>query len=194
MTNDKRRRWKRASAGGGVRGATPLGSTVMVTLVLAVALQQPSPVVIDRIVAVVAAQPIMESDVSAARAFHLVEVPAGTADPTVYVLRQLIRRTLILAEVDRLQPPPPDETEITLRVDAIAQRVGSGAVFDRALAVTGMTRDQLRRFVRDDLRIRTYLLERFGADRPEAELNAAVDAWIADLRRRTQVTVLYQPR
>jgi hypothetical protein len=166
----------------------------MLPLLLAVALQQTSPLVIDRIMAVVSGHPIMQSDVTAAQTFHLVEVPAGTANPTQYVLRQLIRRTLILAEVDRLQPPTPDEVEITSRVDAMEKQAGSPAAFDRALAVTGMTRDQLRRFIRDDLRIRTYLLERIGADRPEAEFTAAVDAWVADLRRRTQVTVLYQPR
>jgi hypothetical protein len=166
----------------------------MLLFVLAAALQQPSPVVIDRIMAVVASQPIMQSDVTAAQMFHLIEVPAGTPDPTAYVLRQLIRRALILTEVDRLQPPLPDEVEITIRIDAMEKRAGSTAAFDRALAVTGMTRDQLRRFIRDDLRVRTYLLERFGADRPEPEFTAAVDTWVADLRRRTQITVLYQAR
>ena len=166
----------------------------MLLFVLAAALQQPSPVVIDRILAVISSQPIMQSDVTAAQTFHLVDVPAGTADPTLYVLRQLIRRALILTEVDRLQPPLPDEIEITIRIDAMEKQAGSTAAFDRALAVTGMTRDQVRRFIRDDLRIRTYLLERFGADRPEAEFTAAVDTWVIDLRRRTQITVLYQAR
>jgi len=166
----------------------------MLLVLLAVVLQQPSPVVIDRIMAVVAAQPIMQSDVTAAQTFHLVDVPQGTADPTQYVLRQLIRRELMLAEVERLQPPQPDQIEITIRLDAIEQQAGSPAAFDRELAVTGMTRDQVQRFIRDDLRIRTYLIERFRADRPEAQFNSAVDAWVADLRRRTQVTVLYQAR
>jgi hypothetical protein len=166
----------------------------MLSWLLAVAFQQSAPVVIDRIMAVVNAQPIMQSDVTAAQTFHLIEAPAGTADPVQYVLRQLVRRTLILAEVDRVQPPSPDPIEITSRVDALEKQAGSPAAFDRALAVTGMTRDQLRRFIRDDLRIRAYLLDRFGADRAEAEFTAAVDAWVADLRRRTQVTVLYQAR
>jgi len=166
----------------------------MLFLLAAIALQQPTPVVIDRIMAIVSSQPIMQSDVTAAQQFHLVDVPAGTADPTQYVLRQLIRRALILAEVDRLQPPTPDEIEITIRIDALERQAGSPAAFDRELAVTGLTRDQLRRYIRDDLRIRTYLLERIGADRPQAEFTAAVDAWVADLRRRTQVTVLYQPK
>jgi len=166
----------------------------MLPLLFLVAFQQPSPIVIDRVMAVVASQPIMHSDVTAAEVFHLVDVPADEPDITAYVLRQLIRRALMLSEVERLQPPLPDEIEITIRVDAIERQLGSPAAFDRALAVTGMTRDRLRQYIRDDLRIRTYLLERFGADRPQAEFKAAVDAWIIDLRRRTQITVLYQAR
>ena len=164
----------------------------MLPLVLVLALQQPAPVVIDRILAVVSTQPIMLSDVAAAIQFHLVDVPSGTSDPTAYVLDRLIRRTLILTEVDRFQPPAPDEGEITARVDDLERRAGSPEAFQRALAVTGMTRDLLRRFIRDDLRIRTYVLQRFGADRPEADLNAAVDSWVADMRRRTEISVLYQ--
>ena len=170
----------------------------MLAGLLALALQQPGQpaqagaVVIDRILAVVSTQPIMLTDVSAAIEFHLVDVPPGTADPTAYVLDRMIRRTLILTEVDRFQPPAPDETEITRRVDDIERRFGSPDTFERALAVTGTTRDQLRRFVRDDLRIRTYVLQRFGADRPESELSQKVDAWVVDLRRRTEISVLYQ--
>jgi hypothetical protein len=96
--------------------------------------------------------------------------------------------------VDRFQPPEPDESEIRTRVDDLERRAGSPDAFQRELAVTGMTRDQLRRYIRDDLRIRTYLLERFGTNRPEAEFNAAVDAWVLELRKRTQISVLYQSR
>jgi hypothetical protein len=166
----------------------------MLFLLFALTLQQPAAAVIDRIMAVVGNDPIMLTDVTAAIEAHLIEPPAGAPDPKAYVLDQLIRRSLMLDEVDRFQPPVPDEGEITVRVAAIERQAGSPAALDHALAVTGMTRDQLRRYIRDDLRIRTYLLERFGADRPEADLKASVDAWAADLRRRTQITVLYQPR
>jgi len=164
----------------------------MFTVLLALALQQSNATIIDRIMAVVGTDPIVLSDVTAAKEFHLVEAPAGTADPTAYVLDQLIRRALMLDEVDRFQPPVPDESEITAKVDALERRAGSPAAFQSALEVTGMTRDQLRRYIRDDLRIRTYLLQRFGADRPAPEFAAAVDSWVADLRRRTQISVLYQ--
>jgi len=164
----------------------------MFAVLLTLVLQQPAATVIDRIMAVVGSDPIMLSDVTAATDFHLIRAPAGTADPTAYVLDQLIRRALMLEEVDRFQPPVPDESEITVRVDELERRAGSPAAFQRALEVTGMTRDQLRHYIRDDLRIRTYLLQRFGANRPASEFDAAIDAWVADLRRRTQITVLYQ--
>jgi hypothetical protein len=165
-----------------------------ILLALALVSQQPSAAVIDRIMAVVGGQPIMLSDVTAATTFQLVDVPTGTADATQYVLGRLIRRTLVLTEVNRFQPPEPDEIEITIRIDNLERRAGSADALQRELDVTGMTRDQLRHYIRDDLRIRTYLLERFGANRPEAELNAAVDAWVLELRKRTQITVLYQSR
>ena len=139
----------------------------------------------------VAGQPIMLSDVTAAMQFQLVEVPAGTEDPVGYTLERLIGRTLVLAEVERFQPPEPDPIEMTIRIDALQARAGSPAAFDKALAVHGMTRDQLRRHLRDDLRITTYLNQRFGANTDPAERRAAIQAWIAELRKRSNVTMLY---
>lgn len=150
--------------------------------------------VIDRIMAVVSGQPITLSDVTAARQFGLVEAPAGTADPIAYTLDRLIERTLVLAEVERFQPPEPDPVEMTLRIDELARRAGSAAAFEKALAVVGMTPDQLRRYFRDDLRITTYLNQRFGATTAEAERQAAIKAWVSELRKRAAVTVLYRPR
>jgi hypothetical protein len=152
-----------------------------------------SAVTIDRVMAVVSSQPIMLSDATAAIEFRLVVVPAGTADPEGYVLDRLIRRRLILAEVERFQPPEPDPIEITVRIDDMEKRAGSAAAFDKALAVTGLTREQLRRQIRDDLRIDTYLNERFP-ERPDVDRAAAIDSWAGELRKRTEVTVLYQGR
>jgi hypothetical protein len=145
--------------------------------------------VIDRILAVVGGQPVTLSDVTAARQFGLVEPPAGTADPVAYVIDRLIDRTLMLAEVDRFQPPEPAPLEMTIRVDALERRAGSAAAFDKALAVTGTTREKLRRHIRDDLRMATYLNQRFGTADPDGR-TAAIRSWVADLRRRADVTVL----
>jgi hypothetical protein len=164
----------------------------MLAFLLTLLLAAPAEI-IDRIMAVVGPQPITLTDVSTAQQFHLVEVPAGSGDPRAYVLDRLIDRSLMLTEVERFQPPEPDPIEITLRIDQMQQRAGSAAEFDRTLAVTGATRDQLRRFVRDSLRTETYVNQRFGAILDPAERAAAVAAWIGDLRRRAPITVLYHP-
>ena len=163
------------------------------TLLLVALLALAPAEVIDRILAVVNGQPVTLSDVAAARQFHFVDVPPGTPDPTAYVLDRLIDRSLTLTEVDRFQPPEPDPIEITMRVDAMQERAGSAAAFEQELAVTGMTREQLRRVVRDSLRTTTYVNQRFGSILDPKERAAAIASWNADLRRRAQVTVLYRP-
>lgn len=154
----------------------------------------PSAEIIDRIMAVVSGQPVTLSDVNAALQFRLVEVPAGTRDPLAYALDRLIERSLVLTEVDRFQPPEPAPVEITLRIEELEQRAGSAEAFERALAVTGASRDQLRRHIRDDLRTATYLNQRFGGNRDTAERAGAIAAWTAELRRRADVIVQYQAR
>jgi hypothetical protein len=150
--------------------------------------------IIDRIMAVVGGQPIMLSDVNAMLLFRLVDAPAGTRDPLAHALDRLIERSLMLAEVDRFQPPEPAPVEISLRIQEIEQRAGSPDAFAKALAVTGMTREQLQRHIRDDLRITTYLNQRFGTNRDAAERAAAIAAWGAEIRRRADVIVQYQAR
>jgi hypothetical protein len=150
--------------------------------------------VIDRIMAVVGAQPITLSDVTAALQFHLVQPPEGTRDPLAFAMDRLIDRTLMLAEVDRFQPPEPDPVEITIRIDQMERAAGSTAAFEKALQVTGSTRDRLRRFIRDDLRIATYMNQRFGAAVATADRDTAVAGWIAELRRRAEITVPYQSK
>ncbi len=149
--------------------------------------------VIDRIMAVVGTEPITLSDVAGARQFQLVEVPPGTADPAGFVLDRLIDRAVMLTEVDRFQPPEPDASEIASRVDRMQSSAGSPEAFERALAVTGTTREQLNRFVRNSLRMETYVNQRFGSILDPVERATAIAAWIGDLRRRAQVTVLYRP-
>ena len=171
----------------------PVVSAIRRKIVLALLLMSVHAIhaeVIDRIMAVVGGRPITLSDVTAARQFGLIQAPAGTADANAYTLDRLIDRTLILAEVERFQPPEPDPVEMTLRMDALERRLGSAAALDKALAVVGMTADQLRRYFRDDLRIATYLNQRFGATTAEAERQALIKTWTSELRKRADVTVL----
>jgi hypothetical protein len=119
--------------------------------------------VIDRIMAVVLQQPILLSDVTAARSLQLVQVPPDSADPTAAVLDALIERALMLSEVERYQPPEPAASEIDARVADITRRVGSPEAVEKLMAATGMTLDRLRLYLRADLRLTTYLNQRFGA-------------------------------
>ena len=150
--------------------------------------------IIDRIVAVVGGQPITLSDVHATLQFRFIEPPAGTRDPVAFAIERVIERTLMLTEVDRFQPPEPAPVEISLRIQELEQRAGSVQAFEKSLAVTGTSRDELRRRIRDDLRIATYLNQRFGPNRDAAERTAAIAAWTAEIRRRAEVIVQYPPR
>jgi parvulin-like peptidyl-prolyl isomerase len=147
---------------------------------------------IDRVMAVVNRQPILLSDVNAARLFQL--VPRSEAgDPLASILDRLIERSLILEEVDRFQPPEPAPEEIDRRIDAIRERLGGPDGFQRALASVGMTEAQLRAHIRDDLRSVTYINQRF-AETDAAARETLIAEWAGGLRRRAEVTVLYLPQ
>jgi len=143
---------------------------------------------IDRVLAVVAGQLITLSDVTAARELGL-QSADGTPDPIRAVLVKLIDRELILAEVDRYAPPEPSTDAVDREVQRVRERFPSPAALDAALARSGIDQRRLREMLRDDLRIRTYLDQRFAtaADRREA----LVEEWLAGLRRRGDISDLY---
>ena len=187
--------------------------------------------VIDRILATVGGALILQSDAVAAARLGFVELPAQ-GDRLQFTLDRLIERRLMLIEVDRYAPPEPPRPLLDQRMQQIDQRIGSGERLDAILRETGFTLEQLRLYVRDDLRIEAYVQQRFGtAYRPsdeevvahyrshESEFTkdgkvlpfetvrdlarssliterqaAAVREWMAGLRRRTEVNVLYLGR
>ncbi len=126
--------------------------------------------VIDRVLAVVAGQPITLSDVVGARDLGFQSADEA-ADPLRAILSKLIDRELMLAETDRYGPPE--------------------AEFDASVARSGIDAQHLRETVRQNLRIAAYLDQRFTAagDRRQA----LIDDWIAGLRRRGNVLDLYLP-
>ena len=186
--------------------------------------------IIDRILAVVSGGLILQSDAVAAIRLGLVEVPSA-GDRVQGALDKLIERRLMLVEVDRYRPPEPSDVEVDAGVAAMVKRIVGTDTVDAVLRETGFTSDQLRLYVRDDLRIRTYLQQRFGASlepadeeileyyrahesefarggavRPFVEVRdearsaliaerraALIGEWLAGLRRRAEVTVLYLP-
>ncbi|HMF61048.1 MAG TPA: hypothetical protein VK595_11795, partial [Vicinamibacterales bacterium] len=94
----------------------------------------------------------------------LVDAPA-VPDPVPPVLERLIEHRLMLVEVDRYAPPDPADADVDRALEAVRARVGPTAL-DVILAQTGSGLDQLRRFLRDDLRIQSYLQQRFGTIQP----------------------------
>jgi hypothetical protein len=116
---------------------------------------------IDRILAVVSGGLILQSDAIAATRLRLVEVPE-MPDKIQGALDRLIERRLILVEVDRYGPPEPAPAEIDAGVAALVARIGAGDTLEDIFRATGYSSEQLRIHVRDDLRIRTYLQQRFG--------------------------------
>lgn len=142
---------------------------------------------IDRVLAVVGGQLITLTDVTAATDLGL-QTTEGAADPVRGVLNKLIDRELALAEVDRYAPPEPTAAMVDREVARVRQRFPSAAAFDAALARSGIDEQHLRETLRQDLRTRAYLDQRFGA---VADRTAVVNEWIAGLRRRGGVIDLY---
>jgi hypothetical protein len=132
--------------------------------------------VIDRVLAVVANHAILESDVRAVRELRLMVVPPQ-GDPVRAVLSALIDRRLMLAEVERYSPPEPSLAAIDRELQAIRDRFASAEPYQAALARAGITEAHLRGRVRDDLRMSTYLDQRFTLLPPTEE---AVQAYYRD--------------
>ena len=144
--------------------------------------------VIDRVLAVVAGQLIMLSDVTAARDLGL-QTADGAADPIRGILSKLIDRELIVAEVDRYAPPEPTPEDIDRETGRIRMRFPTAEAFVAALERSGADEKQLREIVRQDLRIRAYLDQRFASAQERRQ--ALMDDWLSGLRRRGDVVDLY---
>jgi hypothetical protein len=145
--------------------------------------------VIDRVLAVASNHVIMLSDVTAARELGL-QPAGGAADPVRAILDRLIDRELMLAEVERYAPPEPPAEAIDQELRAVRDRAASPAAFAAALAHSGIDEPHLRDTLRQNLRIRAYLDQRFSPSDPRRQ--SLIDEWVASLRRRGDVVDLYR--
>jgi hypothetical protein len=118
--------------------------------------------IIDRILAIVDTQIITLSDVRAALKFELVPADVST-DPISASLQRLIERRLMLAEVDRYAPAEPTEAAVTARLSEIERKFADALAFEITLHQYALTREELRRQLRDTLRIESYLQQRFAS-------------------------------
>ena len=143
---------------------------------------------IDRVLAVVTGQLITLTDVRAAIDLRL-QTTDGAADPVRAVLNKLIDRELILAEVDRYAPPEPTVEAVNREVDRVRARFESQGALDAALARSGIDEKHLRETLRQELRMRAYLDQRFTTT--DDRRPALVSDWVAGLRRRAEIVDLY---
>jgi hypothetical protein len=148
--------------------------------------QPPSGELVERTLAIVAGTAITLSDVRAAMALGLVEATRDVDGAT----GELVERALKLREVERYAPPAPDAARIDAQLSGIRERLGAPQL-QVVLAANGLTEARLRAWIRDDLRIATYLEQRFAADGPERRASLIAD-WVADLRRRTPIVELWR--
>ena len=150
--------------------------------------------IIDRVLAVVGGVVITQSDVTAASGLGLVAAGQG-ADATGAVLSRLIDRQLILTEVDRYAPPEPAVQAIDREAALVRARFSSDADYQAALARTGIDEKHLRQTVRDELRIRAYLEQRFAVPPPnDEELARYYREHLAVFTRGAEVAPLAEAR
>lgn len=161
--------------------------------------------IIDRVMAVVSGQILTKSDVDGSATF-------GTAAS----LQELIDRVLMLNEVRRVVPAEPTAANVEAELARVRGRLESSAALARALAASGIDESVLRVYAADDLWLASYLQERFSSAsqptdeevrqyvREHADLTTEsarqrvaaerrrtlVSAWVAELRRRADITVL----
>jgi hypothetical protein len=168
-----------------------IGRTVVAFAVAIAALALPvrADDVIERVVAIVAGDIILLSDLRVAKELGLVPVPE-TGDTDRAVLSALIDRALMLDEVRRYAPPEPSAGDVDLALEQIRERLTPVALA-AALTRAGFTERQLREMLRQNLRIRAYIDQRFGSDTPE-RARAASDEWLTGLRRRGAIVDLYR--
>lgn len=114
---------------------------------------------LERVAARVNGYAITLTDVRAAMALGVVEVPPGAGDEAVATDR-LVNRQLVLAEVARFAPPEPSPAAIATETAALVERAGPGLA--RVMASTGLDQAAVQGIARDNLRIQAYLDQRFG--------------------------------
>ena len=158
--------------------------------------QRGSEEIIDRVLAVAAGDLILLSDLRAVRELGLVptltsavSIAAADDGSERAALSALIDRALVLDEVNRFAPPEPLVASVDLAFNEVRDRVGSLPGLERVLARVGLDQRQLREMLRQNLRIRAYLDQRFSGDTP-ARVQGAIAEWIAGLRRRADVVDL----
>ncbi len=153
---------------------------LIVLLSTALTLPLQGQVVIDRIVAVVNGDVITQSDVRAARLLRLVPDEAD-AD----ILRRLVDRRLMLAELQRFQASPASPDDIEARRVEWQRSLGAQSV-DALLKHAGVQSWFVDRWLANDIRLERYVAQRFAALSDDRRATA-ITAWRESLRARAEI-------
>jgi len=144
---------------------------------LAVAAPLAAQAVLDRVLFKFGTEIVTQLDVRQARMLKLVDASSDTDDAYV---EAIVNRRLMLAEMRRLAVPEPSDQVLDARYSEWQRRVGGGSTSE-LLERAGMTDAGLRAWLRDDVKLRTYVDERFNG-RP-----GDLTRWIASLRQRAGI-------
>jgi hypothetical protein len=166
----------------------------VLTLVIAIGGGLARAEIIDRVLAIVGGAVITQSDVIMAFELGIVTVEQ-TDDPIAAVLSQLIDRHVMLIEVDRYAPPEPAAEAIDRAARQVRATFATAQAYDAALARSGTDEARLRQTLRDDLRIRAYLDQRFTVPPPtDDEIGAYYRDHLGNLTRGGQIVPLEAAR
>ncbi|MEE2963112.1 MAG: hypothetical protein VX427_03035 [Acidobacteriota bacterium] len=156
-----------------IRVARSLAMCVAVAPVIGAGQAPVSLALVDRVLAVVARQVIMLSDVRAFLELGLVD-PSASADPVPETLTVLIERQLVVNEISANVIEEPSTQEVEGQMAVVAERLGGLDALRAVLPTVGFTADDLKQLLREDLRVERYLARRFpGARQPTEEELAA---------------------
>ncbi len=129
---------------------------------------------LERTLAIVGGAVVTQSDVTLALALGLVEGAAAATPETA--LAALVDRWLMLHEVARFAPTEPATAAVEARLASVQARIGDTDQVTRRLAEAGRGPSYLAAWVRDDLRIAAYLVQRFASAGAPAEADVAAYA------------------
>ncbi len=139
---------------------------------------------IDRTLQRVYGTAIMFSDVREAILLKLLP-EAGAGESAV--LTALENRLLMLREVSRAASAEPDQGAIAARRRTWTASWPPGTDLPALMARAGTTDQALDGWFRDDLRMTTYVDQRFGVQADAARAGRIAE-WVTELRRRANLT------
>lgn len=145
----------------------------------------PQTQLLDRILAIVDGEVIMQSDVRAFVELGLVESLVGS-DTEAEVLTYLIERRLMVNEANRFVVAEPDASVVDRRYAEIRERFSSEAELGHILDRNGFSPDDLRQVLVDEVRREAYVTDRFSA--VDAGLREQARAeWVAGLVSQARI-------